>query len=336
MGNDRRLRIDQEFKFTEEIINIYEQREELYKFDIGYQQSKKCNISRTNPSIGDSTICKKCYYSDFIKKMDEVRKSKRSDFLQYQMDLRNDPKTWLKELSELLEDQEDYFDGFDYSFAYEYQTLTEQKMSQLDEEQEVVESNTPINVKAILSQEIENIKAKEEGMISNDNIKIFITHSSKNANYGNAIVDLLTGVGIHSDQIIFTSNTAFGIPNGKNIFDWLKNRIKEKPHVIYLLSPEYYKSVACLNEMGAAWVVENEHTMIFTPEFKLDSPEFQNGALDPREIGFYIDNEERLTAFIESLKESFSVTTSIVLVNQKINEFIKRINPYKEKTKPRG
>lgn len=117
-------------------------------------------------------------------------------------------------------------------------------------------------------------------------MKIFISHSSKNADYGNALVNLLTGIGISGEQIIFTSNDAYGIPIGQNIFDWLKTQIKEKPYVLYLLSPEYYKSVACLNEMGAAWVIENKHTMIFTPNFKLDSYEFQNGAIDPREIGF--------------------------------------------------
>jgi len=161
-------------------------------------------------------------------------------------------------------------------------------------------------------------------------MNIFISHSSKNADYGNAIVDLLTSLGLKGDQITFTSNTAYGIPTGQNIFNWLKNRISEKPHVIYLLSPEYYSSIACLNEMGAAWIVENEHTMIFTPTFKLDSHEFQNGALDPREIGFYINNEERLTAFIESLKTSFGISPSIVLVNQKVKGFLKRIESFKE------
>src|SRR5690606_19764724 len=90
-------------------------------------------------------------------------------------------------------------------------------------------------------------------------MKIFISHSSRNKNYGNALVDLLIGVGISGDKIIFTSNDAYGIPTGQNIFTWLKSEINEKPYVIYLLSPEYYSSVACLNEMGAAWIVENEH-----------------------------------------------------------------------------
>lgn len=159
-------------------------------------------------------------------------------------------------------------------------------------------------------------------------MKIFISHSSKNANYGQAIVDLLVAVGVNSEQIIFTSNDAFGIPTGQNIFNWLKARITEKPHVIYLLSSEYYSSIACLNEMGAAWVVENEHTIIFTPEFKSSSPEFQNGALDPREIGFKINNLDRITEFIETLRESFPISSNVVFVGQKIRGFVEKVNSF--------
>jgi hypothetical protein len=159
-------------------------------------------------------------------------------------------------------------------------------------------------------------------------MRIFISHSSKNENYGNALVNLLTGVGISGDQIIFTSNDAYGIPIGKNIFDWLKNRIVEKPYVLYLLSPEYYTSVACLNEMGAAWVVENKHTMIFTPDFKLNSPEFQNGVVDPREIGFYINNFDKLIAFVDSLRSDYNITKNPVLITQKIREFLESIKGF--------
>jgi len=163
-------------------------------------------------------------------------------------------------------------------------------------------------------------------------MKIFISHSSKDIEFGNALVELLIGVGINGDHIIFTSNEAYGIPIGQNIFNWLKNRISEGPHVLYLLSPNYYKSVACLNEMGAAWIVENQQTMIFTPNFKLDSYEFQNSALDPREIGFYIDNQDRITGFIESLKEQFSISTNQVLINQRVREFIKTVEEIRKRT----
>jgi hypothetical protein len=164
-------------------------------------------------------------------------------------------------------------------------------------------------------------------------MKIFISHSSQNAEYGNALVDLLISIGITCEDIIFTSNDAYGIPTGKNIFQWLREKIVEKPFVIYLLSPSYYKSVACLNEMGAAWVVENDHAMIFTPNFDLKSPEFLNGAIDPREIGFYIDNESRIISFIDSLKISFNVTQNNALINQKVKHFLISISKLSDHVK---
>ncbi|MGH1444791.1 MAG: toll/interleukin-1 receptor domain-containing protein [Cognatishimia sp.] len=156
-------------------------------------------------------------------------------------------------------------------------------------------------------------------------MKIFISHSSKDAVYGRALVELLTGVGIDHESIVFTSDTSYGIPVGKNIFDWLKAQISDRPFVIFLLSAEYYSSVACLNEMGAAWIVENQHATIFTPSFDLDEANFRNGALDPREIGFYINDEDRVTEFIETLKLNFSITTKQVVINQKRREFLARV-----------
>lgn len=161
-------------------------------------------------------------------------------------------------------------------------------------------------------------------------MKIFISHSSKNKDYGNHLVELLRGLGIKEDEIIFTSNVAYGIPVAQNIFNWLKSQIEEKPFVIYLLSKEYYESVACLNEMGAAWIVENEHAAIFTPNFNLFSKEFQNGALDPREIGFKINDEDRIMSFIQILSKNFEITVNPVLISQTVKKFIKAIDEIKQ------
>ncbi|MCA1966884.1 MAG: toll/interleukin-1 receptor domain-containing protein [Flavobacterium sp.] len=156
-------------------------------------------------------------------------------------------------------------------------------------------------------------------------MKIFISHSSANKDYGNALVELLRGIGITEDEIVFTSNTAYGIPIGQNIFNWLKSQITEKPFVIYLLSKEYYSSIACLNEMGAAWVIENEHAMLFTPNFDLSSKEFREGAIDPREIGFYINDEERLLSFIQHLEAYFNISKKSVIINQKVKKYLSEI-----------
>lgn len=160
-------------------------------------------------------------------------------------------------------------------------------------------------------------------------MKIFISHSSRNKFYGDKLVELLRNVGIKENEIVYTSNTAYGIPVGQNIFNWLKTQISEKPFVIYLLSEEYYKSIACLNEMGAAWIIENEHAAIFTPNFNLLSKEFQSGALDPREIGFYITNEERVLSFLHLLSKDFEISKNHVIISQSVKKFLYEINNYK-------
>lgn len=157
-------------------------------------------------------------------------------------------------------------------------------------------------------------------------MKIFISHSSKNKILGEALVDLLKNIGIKDSEIVFTSNTVYGIPVGQNIFNWLKSQITENPFVIYLLSEEYYKSIACLNEMGAAWIIENKHAAIFTQNFDLSSKEFQSGALDPREIGFYINDEERILSFVEILREHFEITLNPLIITQSVRKFIKSID----------
>ena len=160
-------------------------------------------------------------------------------------------------------------------------------------------------------------------------MKIFISHSSRNKFYGDKLVDLLRSVGVKENEIIFTSNTAYGIPVGQNIFNWLKSQITEKPFVIYLLSEEYYQSIACLNEMGAAWIIENKHAAIFTPSFNLSSKEFQSGALDPREIGFYITDEERIFSFLQLISEDFEISKSHIIISQSVKRFITEISNYK-------
>jgi len=160
-------------------------------------------------------------------------------------------------------------------------------------------------------------------------MKIFLSHTSKNKFYGDKLVDLLRSVGIKENEIIYTSNTAYGIPVGQNIFNWLKSQISEKPFVIYLLSEEYYQSVACLNEMGAAWIIENKHAALFTPNFNLSSKEFQNGALDPREIGFYITDEERVLSFLHLISEDFEISKSHIIISQSVKKFLAEIDNYK-------
>ena len=115
--------------------------------------------------------------------------------------------------------------------------------------------------------------------------KIFLSHSSSDTRYGNAIRDFLNGIGIKNNQIIYTSSPVNKIPFGKNIFDYLRENIDSNVFVIILLSNSYLESVACLNEMGGAWVAKSDYLCFFTPDFDFSNPKYHQCAIDTRKMG---------------------------------------------------
>jgi len=131
--------------------------------------------------------------------------------------------------------------------------------------------------------------------------KIFISHAHENAQYANALVELLTDIGIQkSDCSIFCSSVkGYGIPVGRNIYDFLRDQFMSFDlFVFFLLSDDYYRSSACLNEMGAAWVLRKEYRTILLPGFNYSQI---SGAIDPRSLSIKLD-ENTLTANLNNLK----------------------------------
>ena len=115
--------------------------------------------------------------------------------------------------------------------------------------------------------------------------KIFLSHSSSDKRYGEAIRKFLIGIGIKNDQLIYTSSPANKIPFGDNIFDYLRKNINTNVFVIILLSNSYLESVACLNEMGGAWVAKSDYLCFFTPDFDFSNPKYHQCAIDTRKMG---------------------------------------------------
>ncbi len=81
---------------------------------------------------------------------------------------------------------------------------------------------------------------------------IFISHSSKNKDQVAKIAELLRSINLSPRRDIFCSSLpGYGIPNGANIFDFLRKRFRNYDlHIIFVHSPEYYESAVSLNEMG--------------------------------------------------------------------------------------
>ncbi|WP_052467181.1 hypothetical protein [Psychroserpens damuponensis] len=137
------LSIKEDSRFTEEIIHRYENNDKsnIHKYDIAFPKNKTCSISERNPGVNGSKVCKNCYYRDFSDKMEDIRKSKRKEFIEYQVSLREDKLQWLNELEEMLIDYENQFDRADYSFAREYKDVVEDVRREISGEETNENSN---------------------------------------------------------------------------------------------------------------------------------------------------------------------------------------------------
>ena len=119
--------------------------------------------------------------------------------------------------------------------------------------------------------------------------KIFISHSSKDRDYVFLIVDFLEDIGLRSEQLFCSSVPGYGIPLNEDIFDYLKTQFQDyNLHVIFVLSKNYYESAACMNEMGAAWVLQNKYTTILLPGFDFSDIK---GSINPGQIGLKLDSD---------------------------------------------
>lgn len=97
--------------------------------------------------------------------------------------------------------------------------------------------------------------------ISNPTKRILISHKKDCENFGNFLIDVLLKMCPElRPNIIFTSNSDFGVPAGYDICSYLNECFREDIHVIFLFSRSYYDSNICLAEAGAAWGTNRTYT----------------------------------------------------------------------------
>lgn len=117
---------------------------------------------------------------------------------------------------------------------------------------------------------------------------VLISHATKDAEYIKQLVELFEYIGLRDEELVCSSVPDYSIPYGENIYDWLREKFQTCDlHVIFVLSENYYRSPACLNEMGAAWVLKSKYDFLLLPGFNYGDIE---GAIDPRKIGFKLDD----------------------------------------------
>jgi|GEM_PF-4765620 hypothetical protein len=98
-------------------------------------------------------------------------------------------------------------------------------------------------------------------------MKIFISHSEKDADLAAELVFLFEGKGLGSKDIFSYSTLGYGIKIGNDIYENIKQTLTNNDiFYIFIFSNEFLKSATCLMEMGAAWVTsENVTCLIASP-----------------------------------------------------------------------
>lgn len=130
---------------------------------------------------------------------------------------------------------------------------------------------------------------------------LFISHSSEDEAIASSLVTMLRTLGFNKRNLFCSSVPGYDIPEGEDIYDILATKFMEYDiYVILLLSKNYYDSVACLNEMGATWVLKAKYSTIVCPGFTV--PEIK-GAVNPRKMAVVLDDSKRVNGKLNQLKD---------------------------------
>lgn len=145
--------------------------------------------------------------------------------------------------------------------------------------------------------------------------KIFISHKKEDQDYAEALVNLINFIiGPDGDKIFCSSIPGYGIRQSRDILDDLKAQFDNyEIYMIIIHSPRYYKSVVCLNEMGASWAIGTQFSSFMTKDCKY---EMMQGVINDNYICININDEEktlngRLNEFKDELLAFFDAPAPV-------------------------
>ena len=171
------------------------------------------------------------------------------------------------------------------------------------------------------------LEKTEEMNASAKNPMIFISHSSKDKPFVEALVSLLEDIGFDKSNLFCSSVDGYGIALSKDIFETLRSLFNEHNlYVIFIHSPRYYKSAVSLNEMGAAWVLKTDFCSFLTADMDFNK---MSGVVNGSTIAIKVDTED-VPSRLSELKNLLIQMFSLPLIDEtkwerKRNIFLKQV-----------
>lgn len=149
--------------------------------------------------------------------------------------------------------------------------------------------------------------------------KIFISHSSEDKDIVSAFVKLLETIGLTKNELFCSSVKGYDVLQGKDIYEYLRNEfVNEDLFVVFMLSENYYKSAAALNEMGATWILKNDYQSILLPKYKFEDVK---GAVNPMAKNFHINDVVELGILKDRICRWFNLSIDDDKWNESVNKF---------------
>ena len=119
---------------------------------------------------------------------------------------------------------------------------------------------------------------------------VFISHSSKDKDFIDALVNLLEDMGFTKDTLFCSSVREYGIPLSGDIFETIRGLFLENDlYVMFIHSPRFYGSAVSLNEMGAAWVLKTDFCSFLTNDMKFDK---MIGVVNDAKLSIKVDEDD--------------------------------------------
>jgi hypothetical protein len=133
--------------------------------------------------------------------------------------------------------------------------------------------------------------------------KVFISHSSKDADIVEEIVELLEVIGLSNREIFCTSFEGYGLNLGDNFLEKIKENLSSKNLVLFILTENFFNSPVCMCEMGATWILSQEHIPILIPP--LDYSDIK-GVISSTQ-GFKINEILKINSLKEMIEDKFNL-----------------------------
>ena len=173
-----------------------------------------------------------------------------------------------------------------------------------------------------------NVQPAEQTGTDKKTPMVFISHSSKDLEFVEALVTLLESIGFDNKTLFCSSIPDYWIGLSKDIFASLRKLFTDHElFVIFVQSPRYYQSAVSLNEMGAAWVLHSDYCSILTKDMEKEG---MRGVFDDHTI-FLKVNAPQVEARMNELKNTLTKLFEFPAISdstweRKRNIFLKVVN----------